>query len=556
MNSIALSEERDEETCYGYCDDYQPHAVKRMFDHKNGILYDMRWDEAGNLGQVSMAKLGEMFERGRFLFWTEDNRMHTAVDENYYSYYVYDYSGERRIKLTGKTGEGDVNADKIFFGSILSEATLYPSAYLVFSNKGYTKHYFVGSDRVAARMGGGGLFVLGEWDEDYSSSIKLFKQSLEHIKNRGLKENDIKCINNRIFNRLYPDEPFAVLIKDIPCQLEAKADVDLGEFEIVVKKEQEVHDRDTNVYFYHTDHLGSASWITGYRGSAVQHIQYLPYGEPYVNERPFGYSERFLFTGKERDEETGYGYFGARYMDHELMTMWLSVDPMSDKYPSISPYAYCAWNPVKLVDPDGRDFDPTMEKYASQVEHYCDIQIKYLSGKESLTDEQKSNLSELQSAKEEIQKMRDDKTTLYRLAFGKFAGRDADQTAGETTYSCKEPNATHRDVILVALNITNSPLKEDGSLSNEGLYTLAHELKHCYQFYNGETIYAKRKGERSEVSNTPELEKAAFRRGEAFRSPLKWEIEKNKPMYQSLVNISHEEFIRNHAGCEIIRHKK
>ena len=64
----------------------------------------------------------------------------------------------------------------------------------------------------------------------------------------------------------------------------------------------------------------------------------------------------FVFTGKEKDEETGYGYFGARYMDHELMTMWLSVDPMADKYPSISPYAYCAWNPVKLVDPDGEDW--------------------------------------------------------------------------------------------------------------------------------------------------------------------------------------------------------
>ena len=65
----------------------------------------------------------------------------------------------------------------------------------------------------------------------------------------------------------------------------------------------------------------------------------------------------FVFTGKERDEETGYGYFGARYMDHELTTTWLSVDPMADKYPSISPYAYCAWNPVKLVDPDGRIID-------------------------------------------------------------------------------------------------------------------------------------------------------------------------------------------------------
>ena len=63
----------------------------------------------------------------------------------------------------------------------------------------------------------------------------------------------------------------------------------------------------------------------------------------------------FTFTGKERDEETGYGYFGARYMDYELMTMWLSVDPMADKYPSISPYNYCMWNPIKLIDPDGMD---------------------------------------------------------------------------------------------------------------------------------------------------------------------------------------------------------
>ena len=72
---------------------------------------------------------------------------------------------------------------------------------------------------------------------------------------------------------------------------------------------------------------------------------------------------------EQRDEETGYGYFGARYMDHELMTGWLSVDPMADKYPSISPYAYCAWNPVKLVDPDGNDWyraDDGSIKYTTQ----------------------------------------------------------------------------------------------------------------------------------------------------------------------------------------------
>ena len=53
--------------------------------------------------------------------------------------------------------------------------------------------------------------------------------------------------------------------------------------------------------------------------------------------------------------ETGLSYFGARYYDADLLTGWLSVDPLADKYPSISPYAYCAWNPVRLVDPDGRE---------------------------------------------------------------------------------------------------------------------------------------------------------------------------------------------------------
>ena len=69
-------------------------------------------------------------------------------------------------------------------------------------------------------------------------------------------------------------------------------------------------------------------------------------------------------TCKELDEETGYGYFGARYYDATLLTSWTAVDPMADKYPNISPYAYCAWNPMKLVDPDGREiiFTPQFAK--------------------------------------------------------------------------------------------------------------------------------------------------------------------------------------------------
>ena len=96
--------------------------------------------------------------------------------------------------------------------------------------------------------------------------------------------------------------------------------------------------------------------ITDLSGQPVQHLQYKPFGGDYIDQQDPNteYSERFRFTGKERDAETGYDYFGARYYSSSL-GIWLSVDPMSDKYPSLSPYVYCADNPMRLVDVEGYD---------------------------------------------------------------------------------------------------------------------------------------------------------------------------------------------------------
>lgn len=54
------------------------------------------------------------------------------------------------------------------------------------------------------------------------------------------------------------------------------------------------------------------------------------------------------------------------------MTGWLSVDPMSDKYPNLSPYAYCAWNPVKLVDSDGKEMTDFKDKSGNLIMHVDD----------------------------------------------------------------------------------------------------------------------------------------------------------------------------------------
>ncbi len=90
-------------------------------------------------------------------------------------------------------------------------------------------------------------------------------------------------------------------------------------------------------------------------GKNIQNIPFFSSTQTSVKEFDSYGLKVFTFTGKERDSETGFSYFGARYYDSDILTGWLSVDPMADKYPNISPYAYCAWNPVKLVDPDGEE---------------------------------------------------------------------------------------------------------------------------------------------------------------------------------------------------------
>jgi RHS repeat-associated protein len=95
-------------------------------------------------------------------------------------------------------------------------------------------------------------------------------------------------------------------------------------------------------------------------GEAVQHLQYLPlrqaqgsaFGESFVSQTSTSWQTRYSFSGKEKDAETGYSYFGARYYDSDL-SIWLSVDPMSDKYPNQSAYSYVGGRPINVIDPNG-----------------------------------------------------------------------------------------------------------------------------------------------------------------------------------------------------------
>jgi RHS repeat-associated protein len=80
---------------------------------------------------------------------------------------------------------------------------------------------------------------------------------------------------------------------------------------------------------------------------------YYPFGET-LREYTTG-TNKYKFTEKERDAESGYDYFGARYYNNKL-GVWMSADPLADKYPGFSPFNYCVNNPLRLVDPVGMSF--------------------------------------------------------------------------------------------------------------------------------------------------------------------------------------------------------
>lgn len=215
------------------------------------------------------------------------------------------------------------------------------------------------------------------------------------------------------------------------------------------------------VYFYHSDHLGSANWITDTYGSPIQYIHYAPYGELIENQMQFKYDERYKFTGKERDWESGYDYFGARYW--WLAGTWLSVDPLSDKYPQISPYAYTLWNPIRFVDPDGRYFDDVNEETAQKIEAELFTKKIYAA----IGDGNK--MRELYSTWKDIQDMRKDKSHEYR-----FESVSSDK--GGDTY-CAGINDRGHQIVVMSSNLD----KLDG--------LTAHEVRHGGQVARGVMFY-------------------------------------------------------------------
>jgi len=103
------------------------------------------------------------------------------------------------------------------------------------------------------------------------------------------------------------------------------------------------------------DHLGSSSLQLDTSGTLISREEYYPFGETSFGS--YG-KKRYRFCGKEKDEESGLYYYGARYYS-PWTCRFVSVDPLASKYPFYTPYQYAGNQPINFIDLDGLEQAPT-----------------------------------------------------------------------------------------------------------------------------------------------------------------------------------------------------
>jgi RHS repeat-associated protein len=104
--------------------------------------------------------------------------------------------------------------------------------------------------------------------------------------------------------------------------------------------------------------------VTHVEGPIVQEDSYDPFGMALTGQHGARFDEpanRYLYNGKElqHDHDLNWYDYGARMYDAAL-GRWHAIDPMAEKYAAWSPYQYTLNNPVKFIDPDGRDVQPIL----------------------------------------------------------------------------------------------------------------------------------------------------------------------------------------------------
>jgi RHS repeat-associated protein len=230
-------------------------------------------------------------------------------------------------------------------------------------------------------------------------------------------------------------------------------------------------------YFPLHDHLGSVRVVVDTGANVVESYDYYPFGAEQRSRVNANQNAGLRFTGKELDKESHLGlyYFGARYYDPEV-GRFIGVDPLAEEYPGWSPYVYCLNNPLKNIDPDGREvvLGSWLERTVNKVTGYKTDNLKRLEGvvdRLNSTETGRALYNDLDSRKEIVNIDIKDNLT----------NKQGDNLNGLTSPKGdpKGSKATGVD-ILIDPNSANTDVRNAGLKNDDGaVTTLGHEMGHA-----------------------------------------------------------------------------
>ncbi len=300
-----------------------------------------QYDANGNLTYVATGRKmkdghTEDLISERKLLWDDENRLMAISDNGYVSTYRYDSDGNRTVKLSGYGESVFVNGSDT--GNVLTQTnrfTAYPNPYMVYNGSRYYKHIYVGSERIVSKV---------------SVNNPDYDPRQENCAGNEITGYNVKLQSQQ---QALSDSVVSIYAKlEVPYYPNNNDDYDYNWSDGLRRSVANPDSYGELAYFYHSDHLGSTSYVTDANGEVSQHVEYVPFGEVFIEERNNTWNTPYLFNAKELDEETGLYYYGARYYDPRI-SLWLSTDPMELKYPNVSTYCYTFNNPIKFIDYKG-----------------------------------------------------------------------------------------------------------------------------------------------------------------------------------------------------------